>query len=192
MTERAMLRLLSAALLLALPITTSADTFSDAAGRYKVQSSSVIHFSVAQMGGQAIEGTFGQFRGAFDLKAGSIGQSKVDITIDAVSVKAADPRIEEFIRSAPVFDAANHPAIRFVSTGVTRTGDTSASIEGQLTAKGRTRPARFAVTLDGQSGKTLKFHVTGKLSRALFGMDVGTPVYSNVVVLDMTLVGRKQ
>jgi polyisoprenoid-binding protein YceI len=187
-----MMRLLVAATLMIAPVSASADAFSDAAGRYKVQSSSVIHFSVAQMGGQAIEGTFKRFKGTFQLDGKDVGRSKVDISIDAGSVSAADPRIEEFIKSEPVFDAAKYPTVSFHSSGAKRNGAKSATVEGQLSAKGRTRPARFAVTLNEQSGNTLKFHVTGKLSRALFGMDVGTPVYSNMVVLDMTLVGRKQ
>lgn len=187
-----MMRMLFAATLLIAPVSASADAFSEAAGHYKIQPSSVIHFSVAQMGGQAIEGTFKSFKGTFQLDGKDVGRSKVDIWIDAASVSAADPRIEEFIKSEPVFNAAKYPTISFRSTGAARNGDKSATVEGQLSAKGHTRPSRFAVTLDAQSGNALKFHVTGKLSRALFGMDVGTPVYSNMVVLDMTLVGRKQ
>ena len=54
-----------------------------------------------------------------------------------------------------------------------------------------TRPTKFAIAFEGRQGGTLRFHVTGKLSRALFNMDVGTPIYSNMVVLDMDLVGQK-
>jgi polyisoprenoid-binding protein YceI len=186
-----MLRMIFAAVLMIWPLQASADAFSDAAGRYRVQPSSVIHFSVAQMGGAAIEGEFKRFKGTFQLDGKNVARSKVDISIDTGSVSAADPRIEEFIKSEAVFDAANHPTVRFVSTGVARSGEKSAAIQGQLSAKGITRPTRFSVTLQEQNARTLKFHVTGKLSRALFKMDVGTPIYSNMVVLDMTLVGRK-
>jgi polyisoprenoid-binding protein YceI len=188
-----MLRLLFAAVLMILPYCPAiADDFTNAAGRYKVQPSSVIHFSVDQLGGTPVEGTFAKFRGSFELNGSNIGRSEVDISIDAASVKAADPRIEEFIRSPPVFDAANHPSIRFVSTQVKRTGAKSATIEGRLTAKGITRSARFFIDLVDKRGGTLKFRVTGKLSRSIFDMDVGLPVYSNWVMLDMDLVGRRQ
>lgn len=186
-----MLRILFAAALLVLPYPVWADAFSDAAGYYKVQPSSAVHFSVAQAGGQAIEGTFRKFKGGFELEGSDVRRSKVDISIEAGSVQAVDPRIEAFIRSPPVFDADNYPTIRFISTSVRRTGEKSATIEGRLSAKGHTRPARFTVNLLERSGRTLKFHVTGKLSRALFGMDVGTPIYSNVVLLDMTFIGRR-
>jgi len=170
--------------------TTHADELSDVVGRYRVLSSSHIHFSVAQAGGASIEGEFRQFKGVFQIDK-TIGRSKVEFSLQPASVAAADPRIEEFIKSEPVFDVANHPTVSFRSTDVTRTNGNSASIEGQLSAKGVTRPTKFAITFKGQQGKTLKFHVTGKLSRAMFNMDVGTPIYSNMVVLDMDLVGQK-
>jgi len=185
-----MQRALIALILLLWPAFSFADQFSNAVGRYRVLPSSRIHFSVAQMGGAAIEGEFRQFKGTFQLDK-TVGRSKVEISLQPGSVKAVDPRIEQFIKSEAVFDAANHPTVSFRSTGVKRTGDSSASIDGQLSAKGVTRPTRFTVSFKGQTGKTLKFHVTGKLSRALFKMDVGTPVYSNMVVLDMDLVGQR-
>jgi polyisoprenoid-binding protein YceI len=170
--------------------TVHADELSDVAGRYRVLASSHIHFSVAQAGGASIEGEFRQFKGMFQIDR-AIGRSKVEFSLQPASVTAADPRIEEFIKSEPVFDVAKHPTVSFRSTGVTRTGGDSARIDGQLSAKGVTRPTKFSITFEGQHGKVLKFHVTGKLSRAMFNMDVGTPIYSNMVVLDMDLVGQK-
>ncbi|RWB26073.1 MAG: polyisoprenoid-binding protein, partial [Mesorhizobium sp.] len=38
---------------------------------------------------------------------------------------------------------------------------------------------------------TIRFHVTGQVLRSRYGMDVGTPIYSNVVDFDMTLTGRR-
>ncbi|MBL0371397.1 polyisoprenoid-binding protein [Rhizobium sp. KVB221] len=187
-----MKRVMLIAVLLIWPMVASADAFSDAAGRYRVLPSSRIHFSVAQMGGAAVAGEFKRFKGSFQLDGRDVSRSKVDFTLEPASVSAVDPRVEEFIRSEPVFNAAKYPVVTFRSTSVKRTGDNTASIDGRLTAKGVTRPTRFSVAFGGRSGGTLKFHVTGKMSRALFGMDVGAPVYSNVVVLDMMLVGARQ
>jgi polyisoprenoid-binding protein YceI len=185
-----MKRALIAVAFLLLPAHSFADQFSSAVGRYRILSSSRIHFSVAQAGGAAIEGEFRRFKGTFQLNR-NVGDSKVELSLEPDSVQAIDPRIEEFIKSEPVFDVANYPVVSFRSTEVKRTGDASASIDGQLSAKGVTRPTRFSVAFKGQSGRTLKFRVTGKLSRAMFKMDVGTPIYSNMVVFDMDLVGQK-
>ena len=183
--------LLLGALLVLLPAGDSADAFSEVAGSYRVLPSSRIHFSVARIGGAPVEGEFKRFKGNFRMDGKDVSRSKVEFSLEPGSVSAVDPRVEEFIKSEPVFDVARYPVVSFVSTSVKRVGENKATIEGRLTAKGVNRTTRFAVSYEGQSAAGLKFHVTGKLSRALFNMDVGTPVYSNMVVLDMTLLGRK-
>jgi polyisoprenoid-binding protein YceI len=185
-----MLRFLILLSLMLWPSLSLADQLSDVAGRYRVLASSRIHFSVAQAGGAAIEGDFKRFAGTFAIDK-AIGRSKVEFSLEPGSVSAADPRIEEFIKSEAVFDVAQYPTVSFRSTAVKRTSGNSAAIDGQLSAKGVTRPTTFAITFSGRSGRTVKFHVTGKLSRALFHMDVGTPIYSNYVVLDMDLTGQR-
>lgn len=168
-----------------------ADELAEAAGRYRIESSSVLRFSVAQMGGGGIAGTFPKFSGTFVLDGGDIGRSKVDFTLDANAIEAGDPRIGEFIRSDAVFDAASHPRITYRSTSVSRTGPKTARIEGQLTARGITRNVGFDVELSGRDQRHLRFRVTGRMSRALFGMEIGTPIYSNRVELDLDLRGAR-
>ncbi|TIR16892.1 MAG: polyisoprenoid-binding protein, partial [Mesorhizobium sp.] len=95
------------------------------------------------------------------------------------------------LRSDAVFDAANNPEIQFRSTSVKRTGDTSALVTGRLTARGKTFSEKFTAELAGLKAGTIRFHVTGKVLRSRYGMDVGTPIYSNVVDFDMTFTGRR-
>lgn len=178
-------------LLLSLPMAAQADSLGALKGRYKVDASSTIHFSVAQMGGQALEGRFGKFSGQFVLDGNDAAGSTVGFTLFPASVQAVDPRVEEFIRSEAVFNVERYPQVTFKSTAVRRTGDNTAVINGRLTAKGVTRDTKFEIRYEGKSGSGLKFHVTGKMSRALFNMEVGTPIYSNMVVLDMELIGRR-
>ncbi|TIW17389.1 MAG: polyisoprenoid-binding protein, partial [Mesorhizobium sp.] len=120
-----------------------------------------------------------------------VGRSKVDLTIYPESVGTGQGRIDAFLRSDAVFDSANSPEIQFRSTNVTRTGDTTAVVTGRLTARGKTFPEKFTAELDGLKSGTIKFHVTGKVLRSRYGMDVGTPLYSNVVDFNMTLMGRR-
>ena len=42
------------------------------------------------------------------------------------------------------------------------------------------------------SGSSISFHVTGKVFRSPYGMDAGTPIYSNVVQFDMMLKARRK
>lgn len=186
-----LLRVILLCVLAVLPVSLQAASLGDLEGRYKVAPSSTIHFSVAQMGGQAIEGQFTKFSGQFVMAGNDAARSTVQFTLSPGSVKAVDPRVEDFIKSDAVFDVANYPTVTFRSTSVKRTGDDSAVITGRLSAKGVTRDSKFNIRYEGKSGGGLKFRVTGKMSRALFNMDVGTPVYSNMVVLDMQLIGKR-
>lgn len=173
-------------------LPASAVTLSEAAGDYAIASGSTIAFTVGQMGGGGIAGSFGRFDGSFHLDGGDIGSSKVEFVLFPESVTTGEARIDNFLRSPAVFDVAAHPEIVFQSTAVTRTGDTTAHIEGTLTARGVAKPASFDVSLAGGGEGTLAFDVTGEVLRSPFGMDVGTPIYSNVVRFDMHLMGSRQ
>ena len=83
-------------------------------------------------------------------------------------------------------------AISFRSSGIRRTGDRSATITGMLTARGHTSPATFEAELEDMGKGWISFHVTGHVLRSPYGMDVGTPIYSNVVQFDMELKGKRQ
>ncbi|MBZ9669720.1 YceI family protein [Mesorhizobium sp. ES1-3] len=185
------LGLAAAAAFFAMP-AHAAVVLGDAAGSYTIsQAGSAIRFTIGKAGGGGFDGAFARFKGTIRIDNKDIGRSKVDLTIYPESVGTGQGRIDAFLRSDAVFDAANSPEIQFRSTSVTRTGDTTALVAGRLTARGKTFPEKFSAELDGLKGGTIKFHVTGKVLRSRYGMDVGTPLYSNVVDFDMTLTGRR-
>ncbi len=104
----------------------------------------------------------------------------------------SQPRVENFLRSSAVFDAAAYPVISFRSTAVRQEGSNRALIQGVLTARGVTHRETFEATLVRQQGRTIAFHVVGDLMRSPYGMDVGTPIYSNVARFDIILNGRRK
>ncbi|MGX7876280.1 YceI family protein [Mesorhizobium sp. ORM6] len=176
---------------LAVP-ATAAVALSEAAGSYTISpASSSIRFTIGKAGGGGFDGAFARFKGTIRIDSGDVGRSKVDLVIYPESVGTGQGRIDAFLRSDAVFDAANSPEIQFHSTSVTRTGDASALVTGRLTARGKTFPEKFTAELDGLKAGTIKFHVTGKVLRSRYGMDVGTPLYSNVVDFNMTLTGKR-
>ncbi|MEI9423642.1 YceI family protein [Mesorhizobium sp. Cs1299R1N1] len=185
------LGLAAAAACLAMPVH-AAVVLSDAAGNYTIsQAGSAIRFTIGKAGGGGFDGAFARFKGTIRIDNKDVGRSKVDLTIYPESVGTGQGRIDAFLRSDAVFDAANSPEIQFRSTSVTRTGDTTALVAGRLTARGKTFSEKFTAELDGLKGGSIKFHVTGKVLRSRYGMDVGTPLYSNVVDFDMTLTGKR-
>lgn len=183
-------RVTGISLLLALP--AAAASLGDAAGRYVINTGgSTIGFTIPKAGGGALSGSFGRFRGIIQINGQNIANSRVDITIFPDSVRTGESRTEAFLKSDAVFDTANEKEIRFRSTSVKRTGDNTAVVSGPLTARGRTGNESFNVELRNLSGRTVSFRVTGKVLRSRYGMDVGTPIYSNIVDFDMTLAARR-
>ncbi|ASY56161.1 MULTISPECIES: YceI family protein [Sinorhizobium] len=176
----------------ALPANAQAPSLADAAGSYSISNSSRIHFSIGQTGGGGIAGNFAKFSGKFRIDGGNVSRSSVEFTLFPESVRARERRIENFLRSSAVFDTANFQTVTFRSTNVTQTGPGSATVEGALTARGKTRKERFAVTLIDWDKRSISFTIRGSIRRSPYGMDVGTPIYSNVVEFDMNIKGVRR
>lgn len=176
----------------ALPGLARADALSEAAGNYRIEPSSSIKFKVDQVGGGGIKGDFSRFSGSFKIDGKNVSGSAVSFTLDPGSVRTGEPRIEAFLKSDAVFDVENHPEIRFRSNTVNRVGENDARIDGKLTARGIARNAHFDVRVQDRNGRRIAFHVTGSIYRAPYGMDVGVPIYSNIVQFDMMLTGTRK
>lgn len=171
----------------------AAPDLSDAAGNYRITSASRIHFSVAQTGGGGgIAGDFGKFSGNFRIDRNNIDRSSVEFTLYPDSVTTGEKRVEDFLKSSAVFDTANYSTVTFRSTTVKQTGSATAAVEGTLTARGTARKERFSVTLLDWNRGSIAFSIRGSIRRAPYGMDVGTPIYSNVVEFDMNIKGQRR
>ena len=88
----------------------------------------------------------------FDKTTGTITLDKaaktgaVDVTIDTTSVNTGYPLFNQHIQGEDFFDTAKYPTITYKSTKVNFDGDKPASIEGNLTVKGVTKPVTLTVT----------------------------------------------
>ena len=85
-------------------------------------------------------------RARFDKKQGSVQldkaakSGKVEITFDMTSVNTGTPSFDKHLQSADLFNAAQHPTMKFVADKFVFNGDKVASVEGQLTLLGKTGP----------------------------------------------------
>jgi polyisoprenoid-binding protein YceI len=180
-----------ASLIVFSPFVARADALSEVAGRYIIHLSSRVGFTVAQVGGGGITGDFKKFSGVFSLNKSDISQSVISFTLYPESVSTGQARTERFLRSDAVFDSANFPTITFKSTHITQTSADTAEVAGILTARGKSSPAIFQANLTDHGKNSITFHVQGKVMRSRYGMDVGTPIYSNVVQFDMVIRGQR-
>lgn len=184
--------LAAACALIASRSAGAAPSLADAAGEYGIESAgSAIRFDVPQLAGRGISGAFRRFAGTIHIDAADIRKSSVDIDIFPESVSTGQARVDAFLRSNAVFDIENEKAITFRSTSVRPVGEDAAILQGRLTARGRKADESFRVSLGSFSRSAIVFHVTGRILRSRYGMDVGTPIYSNIVDFDMVLRARR-
>ncbi|MBT0960067.1 YceI family protein [Denitromonas iodatirespirans] len=102
-------------------------------------------FSYSHFGFSTQLSRFNKTTGTVTLDAAN-RTGEVDVTIDTTSVDTGSELFDGHIQGADFLDTANHPTATFKSTKVTFNGDMPATIEGNLTLKGITRPVTLTVT----------------------------------------------
>jgi polyisoprenoid-binding protein YceI len=103
-----------------------------------------------------------------------VEQSSVEVVIDTASVTSGDATRDNHLRSADMFDVATFPTATYRSTSLTVDGD-RASMAGELTIKGVTRPVTLDVELlgaatDPAGNDRLVFSARGRVNREDWGL----------------------
>lgn len=143
--------------LAAAPQSTAAVTdtpFDAPAGAYTLdpRHTSVV-FRVRHMTYSTYTGRFDRTAGALTFDPAAPANSKLNATIDIASVstglKDKDGKLSFDSDIAKVLGVDTMAQARFISTKITRTGEKTALIDGDLTLNGRTKPEQIQVTLEG-------------------------------------------
>lgn len=108
---------------------------------------SEISYSVKHLGIAKSRGRFTGISGQV-VTAEHILDSTVSADIDVNSIDSGQQGRDDHLRSEEFFDVANHPTIRFRSTGI-RTDDDDYLIDGELTWRGVTKPVTLEAELNG-------------------------------------------
>jgi polyisoprenoid-binding protein YceI len=123
-----------------------------------------------------VRGRFTSFEGTIAFDQADPSRSTVDVTIQAASIDTAEPARDTHLRSADFFSAEEFPALTFRSTGITKTGQDSYDVAGDLTIHGVTRPVNLAASYLGAAkdpwGKDrIGFEAETKINRKDFGLN---------------------
>ena len=90
-------------------------------------------------------------RGGFTKSTGKIEldraakKASIDVTIDATSVHSWDNGLDAILKADRFFNVEKYPTITFKSTNVAWEGDRPATIDGDLTMLGVTKPVSLKV-----------------------------------------------
>ncbi|WP_169800606.1 YceI family protein, partial [Sphingobium cloacae] len=100
--------------------------------------------------------------------------------------------------SADWFDAAKFPTMHFVSTKVVKTGPKTATISGNLTLHGVTKPVTLNASFNAAAvnplskAYTLGFKASGRIKRTDFGVSKYAPLVSDETTITITSAFEKK
>lgn len=160
------------------------------AGTYSVDSGHTqVLFTVNHMGFSSYTGQFIQPTGTLVLDPKNHANDKVEIVFAIDKVSTTVPALDAHLKRADYFDAAKYPEGRFVSTRVVVRG-TTATIAGNLTLRGVTKPVVLAAKFVGAGTSPMGVHKTNvgfsattSINRSDFGINAGIPMISDKVDL---------
>lgn len=159
-------------------------------GVYQVDPSHTqIGFSISHLGLTNFSGLFAGASGTLRLDPAKPTESKLEITITTASVTTTVSKLDELLKGDQWFDTAHFPTATFASTKIVRTGRQSATIVGDLTLHGVTKPVTLKARLVGSGVNPLDkaftagFEATGAIKRSDFGIKTYLPLLGDEVRL---------
>lgn len=129
---------------------------------------SSVGFKVRHLGISHVSGTFADYDVRLELDPNDLESMRARARIDVTSVTTGNMDRDDDLRSENFFDVANHPDIRFTSTGVERVDGNRFKLAGELTIRGVTKP----VVLDGELLGT----TTGPMGKERVGIEATTTI----------------
>ncbi|HEX8400776.1 MAG TPA: YceI family protein [Allosphingosinicella sp.] len=159
------------------------------AGRYTVDPNHTqVLWTVNHLGISPLSGAFGASGGSLQIDPRNLSAAKVSVTFNVAEMSTTSGGFTKHLSSADFFEVAKHPTATFVSTSVQPKGN-AATIRGNLTIKGITRPVTLDATFFGagvneRSKKTnIGFSGTASIKRSEFGLGMAVPVVADRVDL---------
>jgi len=153
-------------------------------------------FSVDRFGFTTIFGSFMEAGGTILLDAENPENSSVTAHVETESVFLGHPTRDEHVAGQHWLNAEANPQLTFTSTGVTRTGESTAEVTGQLTLWGEARDVTFDVTLNqlGTDPATRRqavgVTITGTINRADWGHQTAAALVGSEIGIRIEALGH--
>jgi polyisoprenoid-binding protein YceI len=113
-----------------------------------------------------LHGVFREVAGQGTVTAA--GQVTGTLTVAAASIDTKNKTRDKDLRSAKIFDAANHPDITYTVDGI-QPADGGVQVTGSLTVRGSTRPLSFDAKVSATSDE-VRLDAEVPVNRADFGL----------------------
>jgi len=168
------------------------------AGVYAVEPDHTqVGFSVLHLGFSRYDGVFSNVSGQLTLDPKSPDAISLDVTVPVNSVRTTSAKLDGELKGDQWLNAGKFPTMRFRSTKVTQSGPSTATVAGELTLHGVTRPVALKARFVGAGvnpldrSYTAGFFVTGVIKRSDFGVNAYVPMVSDQVGLTINAAFHK-
>jgi polyisoprenoid-binding protein YceI len=141
-----------------------------------------VNAKVAFFGLASKTASFNDISGSVQLQPANLQSLTLNVVIDARTLTASDSVTQMRLKGDKFFHVAQHPTVRFVGSGLTMTSATAGSVNGNLTARGVTRPVTLTVIFSEPPAKIAArqgFTITG--TTTIDRRDFGMTAYSAIV-----------
>lgn len=164
------------------------------AGTYKVESyHTQVGFSLSHFGFTSYSGLFSGATGSLRLDPANPSADRLEVTIPVDSILTTVPKLTDELKGEKWFDATKFPQATFTSTSVAVGPDGVATIAGNLTLHGVTKPIVLHAHLMGAGVNpidkmyTIGFQASGTIKRSEFGVSMYAPALGDDV--ELTIAG---
>ena len=150
-----------------------------------------ITWSLSHLGFSTYTGQFSQVSGTLSLDPVHVAKSKLSVTIDVASVGSLNPKLDTELKGAKFFNVATYPTAVYTSSRIEPTGARTATVHGNLTMMGVTRPVVLKVTFNRAGmnplAKAYEVGFDGQtvFKRSQFGLSAYVPYVGDQVSLDL-------
>ncbi|HEY2035141.1 MAG TPA: YceI family protein [Rhizomicrobium sp.] len=161
-------------------------------GTYKIDPRHTqIIFEIQHMGLSNFLGRLGPVSGTLQFDPAAPESSALGADVDMTTIDTHVPELDKEL--VGFFKADKFPTASFKATGITRTGDNTGTVTGDLTLAGITKPVTLNVTFKGARNPPIPFQPyrigfdgTATIHRADF--DLTHALWSGLVGDDVTLL----
>ena len=196
--EARFLPTLALAVLAAVPALAQQGPITDPAqvegGAYVIEPDHTqVLFGVSHIGFPTYYGRFADASGTLGLSTKTPDASRLQVEVPANTISTTSDKLNETLKGAQWLDTQKYPNITLRSVKVTRTGQDTAQVAGDLTLHGVTKPVTLAIRFIGAGVNplakkyTVGFQATGTIRRSDFGMTTYVPLVGDQV--ELTLIG---
>jgi len=160
--------------------------------RYTIdESASSVSAKVPFFGLSSKTALFPKMEGDVKIVAGDPQAARIDVTFDATALEAPDSVTLSRLRGDKFFWVEKYPEVRFVGNSLTLTSAKKGTVEGELTARGVTKPATLKIEFDtppltAPKGQAIRFTGKTTIDRREFGMKSYQLIVGNKVKITLS------